>query len=116
MKTNQNSDLRLQKFERKLDEFENRIKDIGCHDDGCVQELNRLQDKLDELLHSKLEKEDAVIAVNFEKRLDKICEEQNPFNERAESNMMFPNRNSTLSFDEDLDDGLSTDRFFGLNS
>ena len=79
MKTNQNSDLRLQKFERKLDEFENRIKDIGCHSDDCVQELNRLQDKLEELLHSKLEKDDAVIVLNFEKRLDKICEEQTSF-------------------------------------
>jgi hypothetical protein len=91
MITNQNSDPKLQEFEKRLDEFKRKIDedDYDSSSDGFYDEFNGLKNDLQELFQFISSKE-RLIVVGFKKRLVKISREQDMYNGDGELEMMFP--------------------------
>jgi len=92
MRTNQNSDPRLQEFEKRLDEFERKIDedDYDTSSDGFYDEFDGLKNDLQELSQF-ISSKDRIIVIGFKKRLANIYREQDMYNGDGELEMMFPN-------------------------
>ncbi len=78
-------------------------------------EFNKLKEDAQALYNECYDEDEIRIVDSFIKRLNMIRDEQGLYNEEAERNFMFPNRTDNSDSDGDLDEGCSTDKYFGLD-
>jgi hypothetical protein len=101
---------RLTELERKI-EKENYNPSVNSFED----EFYLLKEDAQKLYDECIDKGETSIVEGFIKRLNVIRDEHDLYNEDAELDSMFPNRADRTDFDGELDDGFSTNKFFGLD-
>jgi hypothetical protein len=111
---NKNNNPAIEEFNKRLAEFERKIEEDSS-DYSLEEEFHTLKDDAQDLYHDCYDETEIKIVDNFIKKLNKISSEQDYYNEEDERDSQFPNRTDNNDSDGDLDEGFSTDKYFGLD-